>query len=276
MDNVQIDKPGSDTVNHTFAVCAYKESKYLDEAVASVTNQTVKSKVYIVTSTPNDYITSIGEKYGVPVIVNNTEKSKTAAADWSFAVKCADTDFVTIAHQDDFYCPEYAESILAAAKKDKTIILFTDYFEIRDGERVYKNKLLKIKNLMNIPIRMFPGSKFMRRRVLSLGCSICCPAVTLYKPVCGDFEFDEKYVNNLDWEAWIRLSSKKGYFINIHKPLMGHRIHEESLTTKYISDGSRHNETLEIFERFWPKWIAKRLIKIYETSDKSNSLKEEK
>ena len=32
---------------HTFAVCAYKDSPYLEECLRSVTRQTVKSEVYL-------------------------------------------------------------------------------------------------------------------------------------------------------------------------------------------------------------------------------------
>ena len=49
---------------HTFVVCAYKESQYLEECIQSVLNQNVKSKVIISTGTPNSYIKEIAEKYG--------------------------------------------------------------------------------------------------------------------------------------------------------------------------------------------------------------------
>ena len=33
--------------NHTFAICAYKESPYLEECIQSLMNQTVKSDILI-------------------------------------------------------------------------------------------------------------------------------------------------------------------------------------------------------------------------------------
>ncbi|MCM1577253.1 MAG: glycosyltransferase family 2 protein [Ruminococcus sp.] len=259
-------------INHTFVICAYKESPYLDEAVRSVMDQTVKSNVVISTSTPNEYIKSVAEKCNIAVQINRSEDAMTMGGDWSFGYESASTDYVTIAHQDDIYDPTYTESVLKAARGKNPIIIFTDYFELRNGQKVYKNKLLTVKKIMNTGFKLFPSSRFARRRVLSLGCPICCPSVTFYKPVCGDFKFNVKMVNNLDWDAWIRLSDKKGKFIYINKPLMGHRIHTGSFTTQYIENGARHNETMEVFMRFWPEWFAKRLIKIYETGDKSNQL----
>ena len=48
---------------HTFVICAYKESPYLEECVKSLIRQTIKSNIIIVTSTPNSYIEDIAGKY---------------------------------------------------------------------------------------------------------------------------------------------------------------------------------------------------------------------
>ena len=59
-----------DQNSHTFAICAYRESPYLEECIRSVLNQSMKTSVIITTSTPNHHIRSIAEKYGVPVFEN--------------------------------------------------------------------------------------------------------------------------------------------------------------------------------------------------------------
>ncbi len=259
-------------INHTFAVCTYKESRYLEETVMSLINQTVRSSIILVTSTPNDYIISIADKYRVPLKINRSDDAATMGGDWNFAYECAETDYVTIAHHDDYYEPDYSEEVLRKAEGREPIIIFTDYYELRQGEKVFKNRLLNIKRFMNSGFKIFPNSRFARRRVLSFGCPICCPAVTFFKPVCGDFHFNPDLKNNLDWDAWIRLADEKGQFLYVNKPLMGHRIHLESGTTENIENGSRRNENLTIFKRFWPEWFARKLLKIYETSDESNKL----
>ena len=43
-------------ISHTFAVCAYGESPYLEKSIQSVVNQSLKSSVIVCTSTPNTYI----------------------------------------------------------------------------------------------------------------------------------------------------------------------------------------------------------------------------
>ena len=55
---------------HTFVVCAYKESPYLEECIRSLENQTVPSHIILVTSTPNSYIEGTAKKHGVELFVN--------------------------------------------------------------------------------------------------------------------------------------------------------------------------------------------------------------
>ena len=59
--------------DHTFAICAYKQSPYLEECVKSLKNQTYSSKIIMVTSTPNDYIEKICQKHEVPLYINTGE-----------------------------------------------------------------------------------------------------------------------------------------------------------------------------------------------------------
>lgn len=59
--------------DHTFAVCAYQESPYLEECIKSLKKQTIKSNILIATSTPNDYIKGIADKYTIPYYINKGE-----------------------------------------------------------------------------------------------------------------------------------------------------------------------------------------------------------
>ena len=95
--------------NHTFVVCAYKESEFLEECVKSLVNQTVKSNILIATSTPNEHIKNIAEKYNIDLYINT--ESKGIGPDWNYAVTQAKTDFVTVAHQDDIYDELYTEKM---------------------------------------------------------------------------------------------------------------------------------------------------------------------
>ena len=256
---------------HTFAVCAYRESAYLEECVQSLLAQTLPSTILIATSTPNDHIKGIADKYGIPLHVNEGEAGITG--DWNFARSCATTPFVTIAHQDDVYDPTFTEETMKKATKAKRpILVFTDYFEVRNGERVYKNKLLRIKRFLNFGFKLSSKSRFIRRRVLSLGNAICCPAVTYRTDLFESFAFDKELRFVCDWDAWERLSRKKGAFRYISAPLMGHRIHEESATTLLTATSRRAEEETMLFRRFHGKAVTKLLMRSYAKGADSNDL----
>lgn len=258
---------------HTFAICAYKESAYLEECVKSLINQTVSSKIIMVTSTPNEYIKGISEKYKIPLYINTGEAG--IVQDWNFAYGLSDTLYVTIAHQDDIYLPEYAANILNGIKKmTKPLIAFTDYGELRDGQAVLDNRILKIKRIMLSPLKIksFQKNKFVRRRILSLGCPICCPSVTFVKENLPEKVFEKGYRSDEDWQAWEKISAYQGAFVYVNKISMYHRIHEESETSIILGDNARGQEDFEMFCKFWPKPIAKLLVKLYSTSEKSNEL----
>ena len=260
-------------LSHTFVVCAYGESPYLEECILSLQNQRKKTKILLATSTPNEYITGIIEKYKIPMYVNHGEKG--LAGDWNFALGCADTDLVTLAHQDDRYYENYTEDVLAAANACRhPLIVFTDYNELRNGKTVTKNQLLKIKRLMLTPLRakVFWKNRFIRRRILSMGSAICCPAVTLVKANLGDFAFKNNMKSNIDWQAWEEISRKKGEFAYTARPGMEHRIHQDSTTSELIEAKGRKEEDLYIFRKFWPEWVAKMIERVYQGSEKSNEV----
>lgn len=259
--------------SHTFTICAYKESPFLEECIKSIKAQTVSSKVLIATSTPNAYIEDLAAKYDIPLYINTGEKGITQ--DWNFAYSKADTDLITIAHQDDVYLPHYTEDILSlVGKAKKPLIAFTDYGELRDGQPVIKSKLLATKRILLFPLRfgIFKNSKFVRRRSLSLGNCICCPAVTFVKDNVPNPVFQHGFRSNEDWEAWEMLSKLDGAFLYSKKVGMYHRIHEGSETSIIIGDNARTTEDLVMFKKFWPVPIAKLIAGVYASSEKSNEL----
>lgn len=259
--------------DHTFVVCAYKESAYLEDAIRSLIHQTVKSRIIVSTSTPNAWIESLCEKYGLLLVVNRGESS--IAKDWNFGYDAAETPLVTIAHQDDIYEPKFLERTLHALNRgtgENVQIVFTDYCELRAGKKVCRNKLLTVKRILLFPLRIRSLGKipFVKGRVLSFGNPICCPSVTLVKENLGASAFDERYVNGCDYKTWAGLANKEGMFLYVPEKLMAHRIHAESATTKNVADGTRKQEDLQIMCEFWPRWVAKQIHRLYVKGEKSN------
>lgn len=257
--------------DHTFALSAYKESPYLEECLRSLTNQEVVGHILVATATPNEYIRNLCESYAVPLFVNHNAPG--IASDWNYAISCANTPLVTIAHQDDIYGPLYVKRMIEMVNSSKKPLLyFSNYGELRNENQVDDNLNLKIKRAMLFPLgtALLCGSRFVRRRLLSFGAAICCPSVTM---VVGNLQlpvFSDELKCSLDWQAWERISLLEGDFLYDSSIMMCHRIHEESETTNLIHDKTRTREDLYMLEKFWPKPIARLLLGVYSLSQRSN------
>jgi len=267
---------------HTFVICAYKESPYVEACIRSLKRQKSGSTVKLATSTPSEYLERLCDKYDIKYCVRNGEPG--IADDWNYAYSLADTDYVTIAHQDDLYYRGYGKKILDAFEKSGTtgLIAFSDYSELR-GDRESKGGInLYIKRMLLVPLRNDKKNdrRFRKRFVIRFGNAISCPTVTYNKKVIDkimkeqerDELFHKHFRSNLDWETWEWLSKSEGSFIFIPKILMSHRIHEDSETTATIRDNERGGEDYEMFCKFWPRWISWLITRAYSTSENSNQV----
>lgn len=256
-------------VKHTFVVCAYKESEYLEECIQSLKAQTINSAIIVYTSTPNLHIKKICDRYRLPL---KTGKGGSIGKDWNNALSFVNTEYATIAHQDDLYQPMYAEMILKTFEKDSNcLIAFTDYAEWKSGVIIPRNLNLKIKHMMLQTMAVKPNSRKWRHKVLAFGNPICCPAVTYNLPRLNGFKFDEEMKVSLDWFAWYSIGQFDGSFRFINQKLMTHRIHGESETTNMIVDHTRTKEDLMMYRKFWPETIANLLMKYYAKSQETNN-----
>lgn len=257
---------------HTFVVVAYKESEYLEDCIKSVLHQSIKSRVIVATSTDNAYIRRLCEYYGLELFVKDGESN--IADDWNFAASCVETDYFTFAHQDDIYEYDYARcAIEKLDASPRALIYFSDYYEIRGDERVEANANLKIKRVLLFPLRFafFNQMRFVKRRVISIGNPISCPAVSYARHNIMMPLFAKGFKSNIDWQAWEELSRQSGAFIFDPRILMGHRVHEGSTTTEIIESNMRTLEDLEMLYKFWPRPVAWLINKVYRGAEKSNN-----
>lgn len=250
--------------NHTFAVCAYKESPYLEECVQSLVEQTVKTNIIIATSTPCEYIKRIAEKYGIPMYVRDGESD--IRDDWNFAYDQAETDWVTIAHQDDKYDKDYVRVFLDTVKKTQNPIAFlTDYIPIKNGKIGARDINSKIRRFLRKPLKnpKRAGKRFWKRAVLSLGNSICCPAVTYHKSVLGASFFTSELKYNIDWDTFLKLAETDGAMAYTEKPLTFYRVHDGATSKEFIVDHRREKDDRAMFAKFWPEWLVNIIMIFY-------------
>jgi glycosyltransferase involved in cell wall biosynthesis len=259
---------------HSFGILAYQDSPYLKDCIESLINQSVKSYIYISTSTPSEYIDTIAKKYGLDIFIN--ESHENAVHDVNFALSCAKSKYVTLAHQDDLYLPNYTESCLEEVRKfNDTLICFTNYSEIMDGKDRKVNSLIMVKRLLLSFFMPFSSNlkrKFWKKLMLSFGNPISAPTVIFNLEKLNNFQYDaeSKFYDCLEWATWFDMAQIEGRFIYIKKILLKRRIHSESTTSIGLKDNSRFNGDLMMFKKLWPWPIANLLAQLYSLAYKTN------
>lgn len=249
---------------HAFAICAYKDSPYLEACIRSLKGQSVKSEILLCTSTPSTYIERLAEKYEIPVFVRQGKSS--IQDDWNFAYEKADARFVTIAHQDDMYRKDYVKKLLRAYEKYPDMTLFTGgYTVIRGDKPAFFEKVEFIKRFLRLPLRFRRLGHLSRvkKSALIFGNSICCPACSYNKERLGEKLFDSPYKFALDWDTLWKLAGLPGRFICEERPVLFYRVHGEATTKACIADNSRIREETQMFLKMWPEPAVKVLMFFY-------------
>lgn len=223
------------------------------------------------TSTPCPFQQQLAEKYAIPYLINT--KTSGMASDWNFAMNTATAKFVTLAHQDDYYLPEYTSTLVREMEANQDIIIgYCDYSILNASGVQSWSILLFIKRCLLFALSSGKSiiSGKQRRALLSFGNPICCPSVTYNREKLGGLKFNSGFKVNTDWKYWIDLAYQPGAFLYIKKRLILYRSHTETTTHRAIQSGDRASEDKRCFRLLWPRPIADTLSRLYAISYKVN------
>jgi len=251
-------------LDHCFVVPTYRENPFLPDCLKSLRGQSQPSTIIITTPTPSPFIFETAARFGVEVLVNPSDGG--IAANWNFALNASRARYVTLAHQDDVYFPEFLRRTLSLfARHRGAALAFTGYSEIDDQGNAVDTKVGLAKGAIE---RLALGeSEVIRslrlRNFLAFGNALPCSSVTFDRNELPDFEFSSAFSSNLDWEAWWRLSKQGKTFLRCREKLVGRRYNSLTTTSDLLRTGLRQAEDLMMFERFWPKPISDMLAYVY-------------
>jgi len=245
-----------------FVVPACGRPAWIERCLDSLERQTHPSAVLITTSTPNGYLSDIARRRGVALEVNPSAGG--IASDWNFALSRATRPWVTLAHQDDSYAPDYVESCLgAAARTGEPLLVFTRAIEeFRNGRQWSPNTV--IKQLMCDGVFLgrtsihAPSQKLL---LLRFGDPIPCSTVMINRRRVPDFAFAEGWRCSLDWWAWLALARTPGAFAYVRRPLVRRAVHAEGATVAWLDHRAAEDE--RILRELWPRPIAIALSALY-------------
>jgi len=243
-------------MKHTFVILAYNNSDDLEECIKSVINQSVKSNIVIVTSTPNDYIIDMASEYSLGVMVNKAKSNK--GRDYNFAIKSFDTELVTIAHQDDLYDRNYVKEIKKCYQRNKdATIIFTDNYEIYGDKKITcSKKLFWIRyHLFPLKFSLFQNKKTFKLRSLRRNKYICTSSITFVKKNLYEDIFPVNLRYDNDWQGLIDLAKKNTKFVYLRKKLVGYRIEDKE------KNKTKDKEDRKILQSMYPMWYYNLFIK---------------
>jgi hypothetical protein len=259
-------------MEHTFVIPVYLAAPALAALVESLRVQ--GSGILLATSTPSAELLAFANSNGLELHIN--PRRIDIAADWNFALSAAQTRFVTLAHQDDYFASSYVARLRSALQRHPySVLAFCNYLEHTPLGARSTNINLRIKRALLQ--RAFGERECItderdKVRALSLGNPICCPSVMFDRSLLGDFRFPAGFQTNLDWMAWLELARRPGGFVYVREPLVSKGVHAGSETTAAIANRARAREDREIFDALWPRPVAAALAALYRLGYRANRL----
>lgn len=260
---------------HTFAISAYKESRFLRECIVSLLPQRAYSEIIMCTSTPNDYIRGLAEEFSIPLYVRDGKSD--IQDDWNFACSKVKTQWVTITHQDDWYYQDYAKELTEAIqRRPDAVLAFTDYRPMKNGRATVDLNCV-VKRLIRLPMlsKRMSASRYWKRKILSFGNSINCPSCAYNLSLFSGNVFTSTLKFALDWDTFVKLAETEHPFIYINRVLLLYRIHNEATSKDYTESEKRKSDELYMFRKFWPDYFIKVYFHVFRLSYKTYSYRED-
>lgn len=257
-------------------VSAFGQSPHLVSCLRSLVEQQAvrsgRAGIVVATSTPSPELEAAAACFGARYAVNPVRCS--IGADWNFALSTTRAPLVAICHQDDTYHPQFATKMLELFTSDPGLLMASSSYAKLDGDgREQRSVVLTVKRFLMW--RAFGGETWrwgpsIRRRMLSWGNPVCCSSVVLNRQQLEDFHFDVDLQSNLDWDAWERIAARPGLIAYLPEPLVRHRVHGGSTTSRLIASSARPVEDLFMLSRFWPPALARAWLMVYSQAYRSH------
>ena len=238
----------------------YCHSKYLDERIQSILNQTYQDFELIILddcSPDNGASKEIIERYRsnphVSHIVYNEVNSGSPFKQWRRGLELAKGEYVWIAESDDSCKPTMLITLLRACVETKAVLAFCKSICFKETEKIqYINSLQKSFN----NDFTLSGFDFIRLH-LSEGCRIMnASSVIFRREIAMDInrQYEEMKASG-DWLFWIEMA-ERGKVCYVNNELNSFRRLDSCVTWKNSKSGNADKEYLKIVNYL----IEKKLI----------------
>lgn len=244
----------------TVLIPNYNHSKYLDERINTVLNQTYKDfEVIILDDRSTDNSLEIINKYKdnphVSQIVVNEKNSGSPFIQWNKGFNLAKGDLVWIAESDDSCEPILLESLVSQFQEDENLAYAFSRSRLLTEDGVIKHVLQSM-----FPNDLHMDGKEFIRNYLIWGCLVYNASSVLFRKSFA-LSVDSQYSSYRaagDWLFWIEMA-EKGNIAVVSEPLNHYRAFGNNTTSRTRLNGVADIEDKRIYEyvksRGYLTWI---------------------
>jgi glycosyl transferase family 2 len=229
------ERSGATTPTFSILVPVYNSAATIAETLESAFAQTVPPHdVVVCDDGSTDRLDDAIAPYRDRIAFIRKENGGGASA-LNAAAARARGEFVALLDADDVYAPERVEALteLAAARPDLDIVTTDAFYEL-DGHAAGR---------FNGPANPFEAVN--QREAILERCFILAPAVRRTRLLEAG-GWDPSLAIGYDWDCWLRLILDGSVAGSVDEPLLGYRLHDESLSAKRIES---FRERIAILER---------------------------
>lgn len=199
----------------------FNSEKYLEEAVKSILDQTLKNiELIIVDDASTDNGLNILRKFNDPRIhIFKLEKNYGPSYARNYGIKEARANYVALMDSDDVAVRSRLQLQYNELKNGTANAVFSEYFLINDcGEKVKRKQM--------------DYSIADTEALLLIYTPICCPTVMIEKKLLENISFNNSMRFAEDYDLWCRLIIAGVKFHHLKEPLLSYRIHDDQSSGK--------------------------------------------
>lgn len=235
----------------TVIIPNYNHSRYLDERITSVLNQSYDNyEVIILDDCSTDDSLETIEKYRshpkVKAIVANEHNSGSTFVQWQKGFAMAQGEYIWIAESDDYAAPEFLELIMGSMNKDKGIVLgFSSITWVNEHSEIIGD--CPLVTYTRRPVS--DGGYFIRHNML-YGCHILNASSAVFRKDAA-LRVPDAYMNFKgagDYLFWIEIA-RQGKVLKVNRNLDFFRIHSAKVTSNAVATGQQFIEVRRIYDR---------------------------
>lgn len=198
-------------------------AKYLEEAIRSALNQTIKCEVIVVDDKSTDDTAAIAGKFGKQIIFISNDENLGVAETRNKGIRAAKGAYIICLDADDKLYPDFAEKHLSAFKSNQDAIAYAT-INLIDDKGNHRNQHL-FRSDAN------PAQHAIGRNQIPS----CCMFRKVWWRKAGGY--DAHFTPAEDANLWLKMFSLGGLAVRASKEsMMDYRIHMNSLSAQGFPD----------------------------------------